>query len=91
MADDRDIARRALDMQVRARDFRLLDLPGYVAWSKRKLAEGQSEALIAHMDATCMCLPPEDVENISVHDFEEMFEEMFDDLKSAIDGDPTTS
>jgi hypothetical protein len=30
MSDDREIARRSLDFQARSRDFRLVDLPGYM-------------------------------------------------------------
>jgi hypothetical protein len=48
MADERDreIARRALDYQARARDYPLLQVPGYKAWSDRKLDGGESDALM---------------------------------------------
>jgi len=63
--DDREIARRALDFQARARDFRMMELPGYMDWSERKLAAGGAEALIAHLDATSMWLTPEDAEKLT--------------------------
>jgi hypothetical protein len=61
MPDDRKIARRSIDLQKRARDFHLVDLPGYMEWSNRKLAEGEADALIAHLDATSAWLLPEDL------------------------------
>ena len=82
MADDRDIARRALDFQARARDYRLFDVPGYSAWSQRKLDEGESEALIAHLDATSMCLLPEQLQTVTVQEFEEMLQELKDEIES---------
>lgn len=59
------------------RDYRLVDLPGYSAWSKRKLAEGESEAYIAHLDATCAWLRPNELTNIR----EDFFEDLLDDLR----------
>jgi hypothetical protein len=81
MDDDKEIARRALDYQARSRAFRLLDIPGYMEWSKRRLREGESEALIAHLDATNMYLLPEELSTVS----EETFEELLADLKSEIE------
>jgi hypothetical protein len=80
MPSDEDIARRSLDLQQRARDIPLTQIPGYMAWSEYKLAQGESEALIAHLDATSMWLLPEDVETVSTSDFDEML----DDLKTEI-------
>ena len=38
-----------------------MELPGYMAWAERNLLAGSNdEALIAHMDASCMWLPPEE-------------------------------
>jgi hypothetical protein len=84
MPDDRDTARRALDMQGRARDVRMMELPCYMVWSKRKMAEGESEALIAHLDATSMWLLPEDAAKITEHDFEDLL----DDLKAEFGDSP---
>ena len=78
MADDKEIARRALDFQARARDYRLLDVPGYEEWSQRRLREGVSEALIAHLDSMSICLLPEELPSVS----EQSFEELLEDLKS---------
>jgi hypothetical protein len=58
MPDDREIARRALDYQARAKDYPLMTIPGYMDWSKRKLDEGVSPALIANLDARAMCSSP---------------------------------
>jgi hypothetical protein len=65
MSDDREIARRSLDLQARARDYRLVDIPGYMQWSQRKLAARESQALIGHLDATSMWLLPEDLGHLS--------------------------
>jgi hypothetical protein len=81
MSDDREIARRSLDLQARARDYRLVDIPGYMHWSQKKLAAGESQALIAHLDATSMWLPPEDIGHVS----EQVFDEMLDDLRAEFD------
>lgn len=70
--EDREIARRAADLQARARDYRLLDLPGYGAWSKRRLDEGESDALIAHLDATSMWLLPEEAAAVTDADYDEL-------------------
>lgn len=51
-------------------------IPGYVEWSHRKLAEGASAALIAHLDAMCMWLLPEEVQRVTESDFESLLEEL---------------
>jgi hypothetical protein len=83
MPSDKEIARRSLDLQKRARDYSLLEIPGYMEWSEGKLAEGGNEAFLAHLDATSMWLLPEELNSVSTDDFDEMLE----DLKTAIDRD----
>jgi hypothetical protein len=83
MSDDREIARHALDVQARARDFRMQGLPGYLEWSERKLAEGESDALIAHLDATSAWLLPEYAANMTEQDYEKILE----GLKAEIERD----
>jgi hypothetical protein len=80
MTDDRELARRALDVQARGKDYPLTSIPGYMAWSERKLEEGESDALIAHLDATSMWLLPEEVAKVT----EGEFEEMLADLKASL-------
>ena len=80
MTDDREVARRAADFQARSREYPLVDLPGYRAWSERKLRDGESEALIANLDSLAMVLLPEDVATVS----EELFEDMLEDLKASL-------
>lgn len=74
--DDKEIARRSLDVQKRGVDVRLVDIPGYMEWSKRKLREGGNEAFIAHLDATSMWLLPEQMGTLSESDFDEMLDEV---------------
>jgi hypothetical protein len=62
------------------RDYRLVDLPGYTAWSRRKLAAGESEALIAHLDASCACLSPAELATLD----EGLFEELLADLRVSL-------
>ena len=83
MPSDEEIARRALYFQQNAQDVPLTQIPGYMDWSKEKLHAGESEALIAHLDATCMWITPEDLEKIGPSDFQELL----DDLKEEIDDD----
>ena len=83
MSDEKEIARQALDFQTRGRNYRLLDIPAYKTWSKRRLAEGGLDALIAHLDATSMWLLHEEVSSVSEHTFDEMLE----DLKREIGDD----
>ena len=72
MPADRKIARRALDLQARARDDALVLIPAYQEWSKRKSSEGESPALIANLDARAMWLLPEEVAGVNESDFEEI-------------------
>jgi hypothetical protein len=81
--DDTVIAKRSLDMQSRARDVPLVQIPAYIPWSRRKLTEGASAALIAHLDSTAMWLLPEDIATIG--DVE--FDEMLTDLQKQMDSD----
>ena len=76
METDRDIAERIKDARNRARDYRLLELPAYMAWSERALAGGESEALIAHLDATSMWLLPEDIDAVGEAEFDELLEDL---------------
>ena len=76
MPDDQEIARRALDFQARARDYALGSIPAYQEWSKRKLNEGESPALIANLDARAMWLLPEQVAGVSEADFEELLADL---------------
>jgi len=62
-------------------DYRLVDVPGYMDWSKRELNEGESPDLIAHLDATGMCLRPTELNEVS----EDIFDELLEDLKSELD------
>ena len=80
LEDDREIARRALDFQARAKDYSLIELPGYVEWATRKLREGESAALIANLDALGMTLLPEEVSEITEADFEELLSDLKDTI-----------
>jgi hypothetical protein len=80
MPDDREIARQSLDFQTHSRDFRMVDLPGYMTWSSRKLAEGESEALIAHLYATSAWLLPEEAAKMTEKDYDEMLADLKEEL-----------
>jgi hypothetical protein len=80
MHNDREFVRQSLDVQARARDFRMMDLPGYMEWSERKLAEGESSALIAHFDATQVWLLPRDVAQFTAEDYETLLQDLKDEL-----------
>ena len=79
MADeDREIARRSLDFQARACDYRVVDLPGYMEWSKAKLAAGELPGFIANLDATSFWGLPEEASALTVDDYEEMLADLKD-------------
>ncbi len=82
MPSDQDVAKRALDLQARGRDFRLLDIPSYVRWSEARLAQGESETLIAHLDATAMFLLPEEVASVPEEDFEELLQDLKNEIET---------
>jgi len=79
MSSDKEIALRSLDMQARARDYSLVEIPLYMNWAERKLAEGESAALIAHLDATSMWLLPEELQALDESDFEELLADLKDE------------
>jgi hypothetical protein len=81
MADDRELVQKALERAAREREYPLLQIPAYQAWSKRKLEAGESDALIAHLDATSMCLLPEEVDALTDGDFDEWLEELRSSLE----------
>jgi hypothetical protein len=56
-------------------------MPAYQEWSKRKLEEGESPALIDNLDAVSMWCLPERVASIGEDDFEDMLA----DLKWTLD------
>jgi hypothetical protein len=66
VTDNREIARRSLDLQARAKDYALTQIPAYREWSRKKLEEGESEAFVAHLDAMSMWLLPEEVPSVGV-------------------------
>lgn len=76
MSNDRESAQRSFDFQSRACEFRMVDLPNYIAWSTRKMAEGESESLIAHLDATAAWLPLADAARMTDKDYDEMLAEL---------------
>lgn len=80
MSTDEEIARRAIAIQQHAKDIPMMKLPGYKDWSKKKLKEGESEALIAHLDSMSIWLLPEDVEGITEKDFDEMLQDLKEEI-----------
>ncbi len=78
--EDREIARHAADVQARSRDYRMMDLPGYMAWSERKLDEGESDALIAHLDATSAWMLPEAAAAMTAADYDELLADLKADV-----------
>ncbi|MBC3907153.1 hypothetical protein [Undibacterium umbellatum] len=83
MKTNEGIAATAIDVQKGERDYALLEIPAYMPWSERKLLEGESEALIAHLDATSMWLSPEQLQTVTESDFEELLSELKETLGNA--------
>ncbi len=61
-------------------DIRIVDLPGYMNWSNEKLDSGGSADVIADLDSTCIWLSPDEISGITVQDFEEMYQEIIEDI-----------
>lgn len=76
MATDKEIALRVEHLQNSGRDVPLMQLPGYVEWSERKLNEGVSPALIAHLDGLAMFLLPEDEQSVGIEEYEELLQDL---------------
>ena len=76
MNSDKDIATRSLDLQSRGKDFPLVALLAYAAWSKRKLEEGTSPAPIAHLDAMSMFGLPEEMAEVDDAVFDELLSDV---------------
>lgn len=76
MESDKEIAGRTLDLQSRGKDFPLVALPAYAAWSRRKLDDGVSPALIAHLDAMSMFGLPEEVAEVDDAVFDELLSDV---------------
>jgi hypothetical protein len=79
METDSEIAARVSVLQARARDYSLVEIPSYEAWSNKKNEAGESPAFIAHLDAMSMWLLPEELSEVG----EAEFEELLQDIKSA--------
>jgi hypothetical protein len=86
-ADERELVRRNLDRQARAREFRMMELPGFMEWSNRKLDEGVSPAYIAHLDATGAWLLPEEAAQQTDTDYDELLKDLIDDLEGDAEED----
>jgi hypothetical protein len=80
MPTDKETAVRALHFQANARDYPLVTLAGYEEWSQRRLDDGVSEALIAHLDARSMTLLPEEVAGVTDRDFDALLDDLRDSL-----------
>lgn len=78
MATDQEIAIRVLNLQERARDYALVDIPGYRRWSENKLNEGVLATLIANLDGRSMYLLPEEINAVSDAEFDELLSDLQD-------------
>ncbi|MCI5165721.1 MAG: hypothetical protein D3903_06400 [Candidatus Electrothrix sp. GM3_4] len=80
MSSDEDIARRSIEMQNRAKDYSLCELPGYWEWCKKKQTQGIPQDIIMHLDSMCMWLLPEDAQKINESAYEEFLEDLLEEL-----------
>jgi len=80
VATDREVALRVQHLQNSGRDVPLMQLPGYVEWSEKKLNEGVSPALIAHLDGIAMFLLPEEEQTVGVRVYEELLVDLTEQL-----------
>lgn len=89
MTDQADAIRRALDLERRAVDVPLTQIPAYRDWSRQKLRAGESEALIAHLDATSFWATPEEIAQLTDVEFEAMLEDLKESLQKYAAGNST--
>lgn len=61
-----------IDKEITRKDIPMVDIPGYMEWANRMLDEGKSTILIAHLDSISLRLLPEEIENMTENDFNEM-------------------
>lgn len=78
---DRDIAKKVHDMQAKGKDYALIALPGFLAWSNKKSSTGGNEAAIDHMLAMSMFLLPEEISLVSEDDFNEIYNGIVSELE----------
>ena len=81
MIDDREIVAQNLDLKARGKDYALTELPSFLQWCNEKSIRGGNESAIDHMFAMSMYLLPEEVSVISNTDFDELYENIIDDLE----------
>jgi hypothetical protein len=81
MTDDIEIAKRVNDLQLKGKDYGLVELPGFKEWCNKKSSLGGNEAAIDHMLAMSMYLLPEEVSSVTDEDFDEIYEDIVGDLE----------
>jgi hypothetical protein len=61
----------------------MTEVPGYAAWSRRKLAEGEDEELLACLEKMTMWRQPGDTDPVA----EAVFEDLLADLEFSVEQD----
>lgn len=80
MSNDDESVRKALEAQSRVRKYRMSEVPGYRAWSQRRLDEGALFDVMMYLDSFSMWLTPEDLAKGREEEFEELFQELREDI-----------
>jgi hypothetical protein len=80
MKDVKEIAKHALEMRTKGKDYSLPQIPGFKEWAEKKSLAGGSEDAIDSMFSLSMYLLPEDLAEVTDDDFEEVYEEIVDDF-----------
>lgn len=61
-------------------DVRIVDIPGYMEWSNKKIEADGSPDIIANLDSNCMWLSPDAIYEVTEDDFEEMYQEIVEEI-----------
>jgi hypothetical protein len=61
-------------------DIRIVDIPGYLEWSNKKIESRGSPDIIANLDSNCMWLSPEEINEVTEEDFEEMYQKIAEEI-----------
>lgn len=78
MGTEKEVALRVQALRNNGRDVPMMQLSGYMEWSRSKLDEGVSPAVIAHLDSMSMFLLPEEDQTVSAEDYEELLADLTD-------------
>ena len=80
MIDEKEIAKRVIEMRTNGKDYGLVELPGFKIWCNNKSSAGANEDAIDSMLSMSMFLLPGEIVSINEKDYNEIYEEIVEEL-----------